>query len=251
MPRALSGSGSRQATEDAQRYEDAPQDYVSGLRRFSFKRTIYSAQGVKNALLMAQNGKCCYCESAFRHGYAGAVEHLRPRSSVRQGRTDPRESPGYYWLAYSWSNLLFICGACNDAKSDLFPLSNPQNRVRNHQTDLTTENPLLVDPSLVDPRTHIRFRLDAPYAISEQGRASIEVVRLDRSPLAEERRQSLDMLQRTLEVVRLSERQPANDELAALAARARGFLNKAVDPESRFSSMAADFLGSEGYVVGP
>jgi len=53
------------------------------------------------------NGKCCYCESKVT---GIEIEHYRPKSK-------------YYWLAYSWDNLMLVCSHCNKAKGDKFPLS--------------------------------------------------------------------------------------------------------------------------------
>lgn len=66
-------------------------------------------QDVKDALDKIYSKKCAYCEKKiFEHGQ---VEHYRPKSI-------------YYWLAYSWDNLLLCCSACNVYKSDNFEVEN-------------------------------------------------------------------------------------------------------------------------------
>ena len=54
-----------------------------------------------------------FCESKVSHIAYGDVEHFRPKAGYRQRPEDPLVQPGYYWLAYEWSNLLFCCQLCN------------------------------------------------------------------------------------------------------------------------------------------
>ncbi len=62
----------------------------------------YKYEDIKEKLINIYNDKCAYCESKERRLQ---VEHFRPKSK-------------YYWLAYSWDNLLLSCSACNSKKSD-------------------------------------------------------------------------------------------------------------------------------------
>ena len=73
----------------------------------------------------------------------GDVEHYRPKAGYRQDAEDPLGRPGYYWLAYEWSNLLFCCQICNQRfKRNLFPLVDPARRAETHHDDLSSEQPL-------------------------------------------------------------------------------------------------------------
>lgn len=69
-----------------------------------FEPAIYNAPAVRQALHKAQHGKCAYCERKLVRT-DGDVEHYRPKAAVQQGRQDSPRVPGYYWLAYKWSNL--------------------------------------------------------------------------------------------------------------------------------------------------
>lgn len=72
-------------------------------------------------LWKVQHFKCCYCEHKVTMRY-NDVEHYRPkaRADRRPGCTRP---DGYWWLAYSWQNLLYACATCNrSSKNDSFPL---------------------------------------------------------------------------------------------------------------------------------
>ena len=45
-------------------------------------------------------GKCAYCETKVKPGGYFAIEHYRPKASVKiDGKLEP---PGYWWLASEW-----------------------------------------------------------------------------------------------------------------------------------------------------
>ncbi len=198
-PRILAGRGAKQRAKLCAEYDLAPEDYRSGRKELSFKRDIYAAKSVKNALIKAQHGKCAFCESMVRAVAHGDVEHFRPKGGYQQRREDDLQKPGYYWLAYEWTNLLFSCQICNQqGKKNLFPLAKPRRRAKSHHDDLATEEPLLVDPAQVDPELHIGFHDEVafPRSGSRLGKASIEVLGLNRSDLLEDRRTYLAILKR-------------------------------------------------------
>jgi hypothetical protein len=79
-------------------------------------------QAAKPFLLALTSGKCAYCESVILNTHPGEVEHFRPKGRVRgrDGKVEKvtiggaeTEHPGYWWLAYAWSNLLPCCIDCN------------------------------------------------------------------------------------------------------------------------------------------
>jgi hypothetical protein len=65
--------------------------------------------------------KCAYCEKSMSDIPTDA-EHWRPKRKI----TGVGDHPGYFWLAYSWRNLLPACSMCNsyDGKKNQFPVSN-------------------------------------------------------------------------------------------------------------------------------
>lgn len=92
-----------------------------------FDQSIYAATDVIRALHTAQHGKCCYCERPLHRNREADIEHFRPKGEVRQGHEHAIERPGYFWLAYDWSNLYLACKPCNqEYKGILFPLANPR-----------------------------------------------------------------------------------------------------------------------------
>ena len=101
--------------------------------KLSFDQRIYGSPQVKQALAAAQHDKCCFCESKVSHVAYGDVEHFRPKAAVRSSPESQERTPGYYWLAYQWSNLYFACEQCNRRhKRNLFPLQDEDARVVSH-----------------------------------------------------------------------------------------------------------------------
>ena len=114
--------------------------YDHGTRAFTFNSDIYGAKSVKKALIKAQHDKCCFCESKITHVAYGDVEHFRPKGGYRQRPEDELEQPGYYWLAYAWTNLYLSCQLCNQRyKANLFPLKDPDRRAKSHHEDVAAE----------------------------------------------------------------------------------------------------------------
>ena len=238
-PEVLQTRGRRKTNENCNRYDIHANDYRDGSRRFDFDSAVYGHGSVKSALLQAQFGKCCYCESRFGVTSYGAVEHFRPKGAVQQGPGQGREYPGYYWLAYAWDNLLVSCEKCNTThKRDLFPLGDAAARARSHHDDLNTECPLFVDPAAEDPGLHIRFRGAAVVAATRRGQATIEGMGLRRSDLEEARMERLDHLRLFREIVELEGR----IEMEKVES-ARRKLDEAIDPRAEYCAMAQEYLG--------
>ncbi len=168
-----------------------PAAYRSGERTFDFDENIYSASSVKSALIEAQNKKCCFCESKVSHIAYGDVEHFRPKAGYRQHAEQSLQRPGYYWLAYEWSNLFFCCQICNQRfKKNLFPLQNPEERATSHRDEVQTEEPVFLHPGRDEPEAHIGFREAVAFAEdgSECGGRTIAALQLNRDDLYEVRR---------------------------------------------------------------
>ena len=81
--------------------------------------------------------KCAYCECRIQGAHPDA-EHYRPKGAVTHGRSKTEAKcsidasgsrapieiahPGYFWLAYTWENLIPACKFCNsgDGKNARF-----------------------------------------------------------------------------------------------------------------------------------
>jgi len=134
----------------------------------------YDASGVKNALYLMQHKKCVWCERR-RDQSSSPIEHYRPKDGAwRHRREEPRtkiDAGHYWWLTWSWTNLYFACGRCNDKghKGNYFrleagtkPPARPPRKARaplpQKYFDLASERPLLIHPAEEDPMDHIAWR---------------------------------------------------------------------------------------------
>jgi hypothetical protein len=197
-----------------------------------------------------QHGKCAFCESRISHTAYGDVEHFRPKAGFKQNEGDVLERPGYYWLVYAWTNLFLACQLCNQMfKKNLFPLRNPTQRALTRNHPLPAEKPLLIDPC--DPRRKperdltFHDELAVPVRNSRKGKATIDVLGLNRQPLAEQRRERLQRLRMLVECQSLIDKEvrdpntsparrlalePTRMELAAMLEDARR-------PHAEYSAM--------------
>ena len=183
-PRKLTVDGVARAMAHCSEYDADPTAYRSGTRRMVISEGIYAHPTVRNALERAQHAKCCYCEAQPDKPYAHLhIEHWRPKAYSKQSRDAAELRPGYYWLAYDWDNLFLSCHFCNSSnKGNIFPLSNPNARARNHHADLAAEMPLLLKPDgMEDPRDHISFHEEIPIGKTPKGKETVAVLGLDRT----------------------------------------------------------------------
>jgi hypothetical protein len=113
---------------------------------------------LKPALKGLSHNKCWYCESKDLRS-DNAVDHFRPKNSVKGTERFPAASghPGYWWLAFDYTNYRFSCTICNSirksaggtsgGKQDCFPLFDEQHRAKCDHDDTDEELPLLLDPT--------------------------------------------------------------------------------------------------------
>lgn len=153
----------------------------------------YDATGVKAVLFEDQHKKCAWCEQRARFS-SNPIEHYRPKDGAWRHLPGeaPRISPGHYWwLTWSWSNLLFACVTCNDRghKANYFPLEPGSPELTPSSFDVSVERPLILDPAVDVFLDHVRWvplntkmarRLWtwSPRPLTERGRATIEILNL-------------------------------------------------------------------------
>lgn len=185
----------------------------------------YSDPVVKAALHALFGGHCAYCESRYEHVSPMDVEHYRPKGGVIDDK-GKLSTPGYYWLAADWDNLLPSCIGCNRARSqgqaaedgsvttgttgkaNQFPLVGGMARA-SKADDEAAERALLLDPCRDDPLLHLLFRADGwidPRATAEEtaeprGLATIEVCGLYRAALVESRRRASTRLREAMDSI--------------------------------------------------
>lgn len=189
-----------QAAAEAFNQYGAPSEELSGTL------AGYGTPAIKRALFDAQNGKCAWCE--LHTDFSSApVEHYRPKDGAwrhRRGEKRRVDAGHYWWLTWTWSNLLFSCTRCNDAshKANYFPLRSgtapaalpiaplaipPPSPI----VDVSAEQALLLDPvGSEDPLDHITWLpgntsydrsewIWIPSGLTEEGRETIAILKLD------------------------------------------------------------------------
>jgi hypothetical protein len=186
----------------------------------SIKQALYKRQ--RDRLLKVTHGKCAYCELPLAAGQRkGDVEHYRPKGGAR-GRDGKivkirRDGglishPGYFWLAYEYTNLLPCCSACNrrafdtasgtqTGKADIFPTLD--GRWASRPEEVTSELPALLNPWIDDPAEHMIFDPDTGLVIgkTERGKVTVWLLGLNRDGLPEERLAACRNVRRTFQVV--------------------------------------------------
>jgi uncharacterized protein (TIGR02646 family) len=219
--------------------------YDKGERSFDFDRHIYSHEDVKESLINIQHKKCCYCESKFKHIYPGDIEHFRPKGAVQQNKKDKIQKPGYYWLAYEWSNLLFSCHRCNNLKRNLFPLKNSEKRANNHHNDISIEEPLLINPAETDPANYISFRRHIAIPINDNkiGEKNIQLLELNRDDLKEARMERLD----NFTIFNIISKNPSYSP--KLQQKAKKMLENAKEDKAEFAGMLRQAHSKKGGIL--
>jgi len=201
----------------------------------------YKSDSVKETLEAVQFNKCSYSEAKFLGGVYPQVEHFRPKKMVDDYPSGSSHFPGYYWLAYDWSNLFFSMPLINCSyKKNFFPLEAPHQRNRNH-LDSFVEFPTLIDPSIEDPRDHIYFYNEDVIYKTERGRVSIKILGLRDPQFMEARLAHL----KTLKILKKWVDNSWNDkelDTQILVAETTSMLSDYLLPDATFSSMARDFL---------
>lgn len=211
------------------------------------------------------HGKCAYCEThVTRFDYH--AEHFRPKGAVTFRAKDKKKlqkakctddkgaevsHPGYFWLAYSWRNLLPSCGFCNTSKGKKtqFPVKTihvgpyvPAGvGLPNEDTLDTAEGPLLLHPVRDDPRKHLVFGVAGEivaYEDSEKGANSIKVFDLD----AEELRIDRQKAQEQARVNFLVELSAAKGALDAVLTAGDAFIAQVETGKDEYSAAVVDYL---------
>jgi uncharacterized protein (TIGR02646 family) len=224
-------------------YEGDPSAYDNG-RQFTFKSALYAHEKVREHLGKSHHGKCCYCEVRIPVPYASShVEHFRPKAYSQQQNGSKKRYPGYFWLAYEWTNLYLSCQFCNVShKRNLFPLGCPEHRAKKDGDSLSPERALLLDPGGVeDPRDHIEFHDEVPRGKTDIGRKTISTLILDDGAHDEWRRERLEYLRELIELIELH-RADSRPKVKKKVADARVSLTQATNADAPFSAMAQDYL---------
>lgn len=187
----------------------------------------------KDLILAAYADKCAYCEGPIGAQTLGDVEHFRPKSAVRDqdnkvvyaAKGQPHQ--GYWWLAYSHTNLLPSCNMCNrytkvaGGKGERFPVAGYRATKPGEER---RERPLLIHPARTDPSRHFVLELETGFlrGLTESGRVCICVLGLNRDILVRERKLAIQTATMYLSQGKLVARTP--DFRARLEESLKGLL---------------------------
>jgi len=176
-----------------------------------FVSKYWREKDVRNALWNSQNGKCCFCENKRAKKREFDAEHFRPKAGV----SEEQDHPGYWWLAYEWSNLLYACKPCNqEYKKNQFPLLNRE-RAWEPTNDLNSEEPVLISPIDENPEEFISFDWQQAYGIfvkaisldaQNRGNETIKIFGLNRDDLLEERAELTELLDESSTTMKMASR---------------------------------------------
>jgi hypothetical protein len=108
---------------------------------------------LRKAFADFSHDKCWYVECR-NLGTDDDIDHFRPKLGVKE---DPGH-PGYFWLAFDWTNLRLSCHRANrprrnletgetGGKAEHFPLIDPETRARRPVDNIALEVPALLDPT--------------------------------------------------------------------------------------------------------
>jgi len=192
----------------------------------------YKYSDVKTALNNLYHKKCAFCEQRVEVPH---VEHFRPKSI-------------YYWLAYSWDNLLLACSTCNSLKGNRFNIIglqysfvfNATNTYKNIHSSCAmldnVEQPLLINPETEDSSSDFIFdknggvrsnNLRVAHTINECG--------LSRDDLKYQRKKILDDFKRDVESSFLENSGDIDKLKAEIGAYIKQFFRRSQSSEESFT----------------
>ena len=190
----------------------------------------YKQPDVKARLKKLYRGKCAFCEQCIEQFQ---VEHFRPKSI-------------YYWLTYSWDNLLAVCPTCNQNKKNRFETANKQLLLANTEDALARihrladeynerEGSQLVHPEKEEVGERFSFSKDGSVrSRDERVAGTILICGLDRNDLRDRRKKVWDDLQRKLNSRLLEYQSGDPDALARIRGLLEEFAKDAENLENEF-----------------
>ena len=144
---------------------------LHALARHPTAKEIAGYRVVAADLLAMQHNKCCYCERHIPKNL-NDVEHYRPKTQAKR-QPGCLDEHGYWWLAFTWDNLLYACPNCNQLhKKVWFPLDEGSIPLAVGEIPPGQELPLLLNPAgAINPIEHIQFVLEQEPDASPKWRA--------------------------------------------------------------------------------
>lgn len=152
------------------------------------QKPAFKHASVRRALRQVFANRCAFCESEVGAGAVSIVHHFRPtQESI--GLDGRPSRPHYWWLTFDWDNLYLSCQRCATGSKRRFPVMGERAPV---YSGAESERALLVDPCRDEPDDHIAFDESGEAAgLTDRGRETIEVFRLNRDELVDARRREI------------------------------------------------------------
>lgn len=203
----------------------------------------YKTSDIKDKLNSIYHHKCAYCED---HAEQTHVDHYRPKKD-------------YYWLAYSWDNLICSCPTCNQFKTNDFAIKGKKATPPKITDDLSDiniwssqkydrqEKPMLLNPERDNLNDVFLFDMEGHIRSNNNSRAdyTIEICHLDRKELVDERRKIVDDFRKAI-VAEMSCLSTEDEFICAVEVLTRDFLRNSEDITNTFTAYrkaAVEWLG--------
>ena len=165
------------------------------------------------------------------------VEHYRPKSF-------------YYWLAFSWDNLLIACPTCNQNKKANFPLAGLLHcdlfaevdiNLQSHLHD-AVEQPYFINPEVIDPSAFIYFHKDGRIDSNDPRFCyTIWTCKIDRKYLNGERKEIFDDFRKKLRA-ELQTNLNIEEQRTAIRTIINLFKAEALNPKTPFLAFRKYFM---------
>lgn len=148
----------------------------------------YKMEDIKSKLFDIYNHKCAFCEQSIE---ILAVEHFRPKDI-------------YFWLCYSWDNLLLACVGCNSSKLNHFEVVNQVIHTADDINNIhglaaqyqVSEQPKFIHPEQEDAEPLLIFDVKGSVRSDDvRMKYVIEKCNLDREKLSDFRKRVYDDIQ--------------------------------------------------------
>jgi uncharacterized protein (TIGR02646 family) len=152
--------------DEAKKAYDAVKMLPKSRRNKEIERRATVWRKLKKELKKLLHKKCWYCESKEIRADQ-AVDHYRPKGKIKECGN---KHPGYWWLAFDWTNFRYSCTFCNELRIDeatkltggkatYFPLTKESKRVY-APGDISGEEPVLLDPTVIADPLLLAFDID-------------------------------------------------------------------------------------------
>ena len=176
----------KHSTESA--YSDGKSDTKNSLK-WTLKQIYYE--------------KCAFCESDLKNE-VGDIEHFRPKNKNKNKNQTKKcdKTYSYYWLAFSWDNLLPACSKCNGKKSNCFDIDGDRaNFIKENLEDLhykteqynKIEKPKLLHPEYDKFEDKIKFTKNGKIdSENERVLYTVQICDLNRENLRKSRQDIVD-----------------------------------------------------------